>query len=112
MTAVVEEERVIRLCVFYEPVHCPEDVAFLGLRHLILLVVCQDHHVFSGIAKVLVKVSRHVFDVVDATTQLSTLAEVVNANEKSFAFSCAVTRKPVSFSMAPNLIGAPHLYLN
>lgn len=80
----MEEQGVIRLRVFHQPMHCPQDVLLRRLAHGILLVVGQDDHIFSGITKVLVQIGGHVFDIVDASSQLPSLAEVVDPDQQSF----------------------------
>jgi len=87
----VEEEGVVGAGFFDEPVHGAEDVGFGWLGHGVVLVVGQDHHVFSGVAEALVEVGRHVFDVVDAAAELATLAKVVDPNQKGFSSPGTVT---------------------
>ncbi len=70
--------------------HCPVYVGLCWLRHWILLVICQDHHVFSLVAKVFVQVVAHVLDIVDAATELPFLAEVIDANEQSLPSTCTL----------------------
>ena len=70
--------------------HGAQDVRLGGLRHGVLLVIGQDDHVFSCVAKVLVQVCAHVLDVVDASAQLPPLAKVVDPNQQSFAPSGTV----------------------
>ncbi len=62
----MEEERVIWLGVFDKPVHCSKDVLFRRLAHGVLLVVCQDDHVFARVAEIAIEVCRHVLDIVYA----------------------------------------------
>ena len=90
MTGIVEEERVIRSRVFHQPVHCSEYILLRRLAHRILLIVCQDDHVFSLVAEMTVQICRHVLDVVDTSSQLASLPEVVDAYEKCFSSTCAV----------------------
>ena len=89
-TGIVEEERIVRFCIFHQPVHSAQDVRFRGLTHRVLLVVGQDDHVFSGIAKVAIEVCGHVLDVVDAASELTSLAKVVDANKKCLASTGAI----------------------
>ena len=70
--------------------HCPVYVGLCWLRHWILLVIRQNHHVFSLVAKVLVQVVAHVLDVVDAATELPFLAEIIDANEQSLPSTCTL----------------------
>lgn len=79
----MEEERVVRTSVLHQPVHCPQYVLFCGLAHRILLVIGEDDHVVSLIAKVVVQESRHVLDIVYTTTKLPPLSEIVDSNQQS-----------------------------
>ena len=65
--------------------HRPQNVRLRRLTHRILLVVRQDDHVLALVTEVLVQVRRHVLDVVDATSELAALVEVVDADEEGFA---------------------------
>ena len=64
----MEEQRIIWLCILYQPVHCAEYVGLCRLAHGILLIVRQDDHIFSRVVKVLIEICRHVFHVVDASS--------------------------------------------
>ena len=81
----MEEQRVVRLRIFDQPVHGAQDVRLGRLAHGVLLVVGQDDHVLARVAEVLVEVGAHVLDVVDAAAQLAALAEVVDADEQRLA---------------------------
>lgn len=70
--------------------HGSEEILFCRLAHGILLVVGQDDHVFSFVAKVLGEVARHVPHVIDTTPQLSSLAKIVYTDEKRFSPATAV----------------------
>ena len=70
--------------------HCSKNVGLVRLTHGILLIISQDDHIFSRISKVLVQVRGHVLDIVDASSELSSLVEVINANQK--CLSLASTR--------------------
>ena len=54
LTRVMEEERVVGAGVLHQPVHRPQDVLFRRLAHRILLIICEDNHVVSLVAKVVV----------------------------------------------------------
>lgn len=86
----MEEERVIRSSILDQPVHCTEDILLCRLAHGILLVVGQNDHVFSLVAKLLHQIGRHVSDIVDAASQLATLAKVVDTNQQRFSTASAV----------------------
>jgi hypothetical protein len=86
----VKEERVVGLGVLYEPMHGAEDICFCRLAHGALLVVCEEHHVLSRVAKVLIQIRRHVPNVVDTAAQLPFLAEVVDPNQQGFSFARTV----------------------
>lgn len=83
-TRVVEKQRVVWFRILHQPVHRSQYVLLRWLTHWILLIVRQDDHIFSGVSKVLVQVSRHVLNVIDTSPQLSSLAKVVDAYEKGF----------------------------
>jgi hypothetical protein len=65
--------------------HCPQDVRLGRLAHGVLLIIGQSNHVLPLVAKELVQVCAHVLYIVDATTKLSSLAEVVDADEQRLA---------------------------
>lgn len=67
--------------------HRSQYVLLCRLAHGILLIIRQDDHVFSRIAEVTVEVGRHVLHVVDASSQLSPLPEVIDANQQSLPSS-------------------------
>lgn len=81
MTGEVDEEGVVGLGVANEPLHGPEDVRLGRETHWILLVVGEDDHIFSAVAKALVQERRHVADIVDAALERVWLPEVVNADQ-------------------------------
>ena len=91
VAGVVEEEGVVGLGVFDQPVHGAQDVGLGRLGHGVVLVVGQDDHVFSGVPEALVEVCGHVFDVVDAAAQLAALPKVVYSDQESFSPASAVT---------------------
>jgi hypothetical protein len=64
--------------------HSSQDVLLRRLAHGVLLVVRQDDHVLSLVPKVLDQVRRHVPDVVDASSELTALTKVINADQKGF----------------------------
>lgn len=80
----MQEERIVWTSVLDQPVHGPENVLLGRLAHGILLIVCEDDHVFPLVAKVLDEVGRHVAHVVDAASKLATLAKIVDANQQAF----------------------------
>ena len=85
MAGVVEEQGIVRLGIFDKPMHGTENVLFGGLAHRVLLVVGQNNHIFSRVAKIAVQVSGHILDIVNAAAELAFLVEVVYANEESLA---------------------------
>jgi hypothetical protein len=70
-------------------VHSPKNVGLRRLAHGVLLVISQKNHILTGIAKVLVQIGRHVFDVVDTSAQLALLTKVVDSNQKRLSFARA-----------------------
>lgn len=87
LTRVVEEQGVVWLSILNQPMHRSENICLGRLAHRVLLVIGEKHHVFSGVAKVLVQVRGHVLNVVDTTSQLTLLAKVVDADQQGLSFS-------------------------
>ena len=85
LTGVVEEEGVIRPGILHEPMHCSQDILLGGLAHGILLVISENNHILATVTKVLDEVVCHVATVIDASSQLATLAKIVDSDEESFA---------------------------
>lgn len=54
------------------------------------MVICQDNHVFPLIVEVVVQVRRHVLDVVDASSQLSSLPKVVDTDKECLTVTGAI----------------------
>lgn len=76
----MEEERVVRSSILDQPMHGAKNVLLCGLAHRVLLIVCQDNHIFSLITKMFHQISSHVSDIIDTSSQLATLTEVVDTN--------------------------------
>lgn len=91
----MEKERIIWLCVFHQPMHGSQDVGFCRLAHWVLLVVGQKHHILALIPKMLIQIARHVLHVVDTSSQLSALAEIVDADQKRLPASstCGILKR-------------------
>lgn len=64
--------------------HGTEDVLFRGLTQWVLLVIREDHHVLSPISEMLNQVGRHIAHIIDTPSQLTTLTEVVDADQETF----------------------------
>lgn len=77
----MEEERVVGSRVFHKPMHGSEKILFCRLAHGILLVISEDNHILPLIPKTVDEICRHVLHIVDTTTQLTALTEVVDANQ-------------------------------
>ena len=88
-TGVVEEQRIIRLCIPYKPTHGSNDVGFCWLTHVVPHVVAQHDHIFPSISKVRVQIPSHVLSIVDTPLECSTLPGIVYADEKRLAFARA-----------------------
>ena len=71
--------------------HSAQNVRFGRLAHRILLIIRQDDHILSRVSEILVEVTAHIFDVVDTSSQLTTLPEVIDADQERFSPSRAVT---------------------
>lgn len=90
LTGIVKEQRVVWPSVLDQPMHSPKNVLLRRLAHGILLVVCKNHHVFPPVSEVLYKVRGHVLDIVDTSSELPALAEVVDADEKGLPTPCTL----------------------
>jgi len=86
----MEEQRIVSLGVLDQPMHCSQNVGLRRLAHGILLIVGQDNHVFSRVAEIAIEVCRHILDVVDAPSKLPPLAEVIDADQQCFSFTCTI----------------------
>lgn len=71
--------------------HGPEEILFRRLAHRVLLVVGQDDHIFSFIAKVFGEIGGHIPRIVNTAAQLSSLAKIVYAYKKRFSPTGAIT---------------------
>lgn len=78
----MEEQRIVRPRIFDQPMHRAEDVGLGRLAHWILLIIGQEHHVLALVVEVLVEVSRHVLNIVDASSKLPSLTKIVDANQQ------------------------------
>lgn len=85
----MEEERIVWTSILDQPVHCSQNVGFCRLAHGVLLVVGKENHVLPLVVEVGIQVCAHVLYVVDATSELSALAKVVDTNEQCFPASVA-----------------------
>ena len=70
--------------------HRPQNIRLGRLTHRILLIVRQEDHILPSIAKVLFEVGGHVSNIVDATTKLPSLVEVVDPDEKRLSTAGAI----------------------
>jgi hypothetical protein len=68
-------------------VHGAENVSLCRLAHGVLLVIREEDHIFTGVSEVLVKVCGHVLDIINASSQLALLAEVVNSNQQCLSLA-------------------------
>lgn len=85
----MEEKRIVGSRILDKPMHGTEDVCLGRLAHRILLVISKNDHVLSSVAKALVQISRQVPSIVDTTTQLAFLIEIIDANQQCLSFSRA-----------------------
>lgn len=83
----MEEKRIIRLSILDEPVHGTKNVCLCRLAHRVLLIIREKNHIFTGISKVLVEVCRHVLNIIDTSSQLALLTEIVNSNQQCLSLS-------------------------
>lgn len=84
----MEEERIVRLRIMNQPMHCPNDVCLCGLAQWIGLVVCQDNHVLSPIPIALVQEGRHRCNIIDATFQLVRLTDIIDTDKEGSPTAC------------------------
>lgn len=89
LTGIVEEKRIVGLRILHKPMHGTEDVCLGGLAHRVLLVIGKNDHVLSSVAKALVQISRQVPSIVDTSTQLAFLVEIVDTNQQCLSLSRA-----------------------
>jgi hypothetical protein len=75
----------MRFGIADQPVHGSHDVCFGRLAHRIVLVVGQNHHVFSAISKLVVQETRHSRDIVDATLERVRLSDIIDPDEKGLS---------------------------
>lgn len=68
--------------------HSAKNVCLGRLAHRILLVIGQKDHVLASITEVLVQVRRHILHIVDTSTQLTFLAEVIDTNQQGLSLAC------------------------
>lgn len=69
--------------------HGSENVLFRRYAHLPLLVISQDDHVLALISKMLVEVGSHVSNIINTSSQLASLAEIVDSDQEGFPPACA-----------------------
>lgn len=77
----MKKESIIWLGVLNEPAHGSNDVGLGRLHHWVLLIICQDDHILSPIVVALYKESRDILHIIDTTSKLTFLAEVVDTNQ-------------------------------
>lgn len=85
----MEEQRIVGLRILDQPVHSAQDIRLGRLAHGVLLIIGEEHHVFAGIAKILVQVCGHVLHIIDTSTKLTLLAEVVDSDQQRLALTSA-----------------------
>lgn len=83
----MEEQRIVGLRILDQPMHSAQNIRLGRLAHGVLLIIGKEDHVFTGIAEVLVQVCGHVLDIVDTSTQLALLAEIVDSNQERLALT-------------------------
>ena len=76
--------------------HSSQDILLGWLTHRILLIIGQDDHVLSRVAKVAIEIGRHVLDIIDTSPQLTSLSKVVDTDKQRLSTPCAIrVRKAV-----------------
>lgn len=76
----MNQQRVVWPRPLDQPVHSPQDIGFGRDAQLMLLVVGEDHHVFSPVTMLLMEEHRHIRDIIDAAMQFARLTDVVYAD--------------------------------
>jgi hypothetical protein len=84
-TRVVKEQRVVGLGAVHEPTHCAKYVILRRLRHRVLLIISESHHIFSSVPKVLDEIPGHVSNIIDAPPQFGILAEVIDSDKQGLS---------------------------
>lgn len=79
------------MCFFDEPVHCLNNILFGRLAPWVLLIIRQNNHILTLILEPLMQESRHILDIIDTSSQLPTLTEVIDTNQECLAFPRART---------------------
>lgn len=77
----MKEKRVVRLRIFDQPLHCTQYIRLGRNAQGILLVIGENDHVLPPIPVSLMKKSRHVSDVVDASAELIRLSNIVDPDQ-------------------------------
>jgi hypothetical protein len=77
----MKEERVVLLRIFDQPLHCTQDIRLGRNAHGMLLVVGENNHVLPPIPVPLMEENRHVGDIVDASTKLIRLSDIVDSDQ-------------------------------
>ena len=85
----MEEKGIVGARILDRPMHCSQNIRFCRLAHGILLIVGKEHHIFPGVAEVLIKIRRHILDIVNTSTKLSLLTKIVDSDQQRFPLSCA-----------------------
>ena len=62
--------------------HSTQYILLGRLAHRILLIIRQEDHVLPCVSKVTIEVCRHVFDIINASSQLPFLTEVVDTDQQ------------------------------
>lgn len=83
----MEEEGIVGLRILDQPVHGAEDIGLGRLAHGVLLVIREEDHIFAGISEVLIEICRHVLNIVNASSQLTLLAEIVDSNQQCLSLT-------------------------
>jgi len=77
----MQKQGVIWPSILNKPVHGLQDVLSRWDAHGMLRIIGQKDHVLSAVSMVLDEVVGQVLGIIDATSQLSLLTKVVDADE-------------------------------
>lgn len=72
------------------------------------MIVCQEYHILPCVSKISVQVCRHIFDIIDTSSQLTLLTKVIDTNEQSLASAgtCRVLKVVALGSTRAKTLGA------
>lgn len=70
--------------------HGSDDIRPCWLTYGVGFIICQDHHVLLLVTVLVLEESLHPIDVVDASSQLVWLTDIIDSNEQRFSGTRAI----------------------